>query len=207
MLNKDEFTIQHYTKETSSQSLGNSVLEKCTGCAQGDRNLVTNFKNQDVCLIKMSMAKSVSINVVRSVVSLRSTPDRSNRLQLRSSQNAIRDGIGKIIEDSLPVGSIRSIDPPTIYISNNAHDRTTMFVKFQNFWIQENIQTKLDDIRLKLSTSVNFFKRKPSKSFTLITFEYLQHKHNIYEGYWYRKPSFLLIKCNTPEVIDIDNLQ
>ncbi|RHZ79391.1 hypothetical protein Glove_147g16 [Diversispora epigaea] len=81
------------------------------------------------------MAKSVSINVVRSVVSLRSTPDRSNRLRLRSSQNAIRDGIGKIIEDSLPVGSIRSIDPPTVYI--------------------KNIQTKLDDIRLKLSSSMS----------------------------------------------------
>ncbi|RHZ78432.1 hypothetical protein Glove_165g52 [Diversispora epigaea] len=49
------------------------------------------------------------------------------------------------------------------------------------------------------ATSVNFFKRKPSKSFTPITFEYLQHKRNIYEGYWYRKPSFLLIKRNTPE--------
>ncbi|RHZ72853.1 hypothetical protein Glove_236g40 [Diversispora epigaea] len=61
---------------------------------------------------------------------------------------------------------------------------------------------ELDD-----ATSVNFFKRKPSKSFTPITFEYLQHKRNIYEGYWYRKPSFLLIKRNTPEVIDIDNLQ
>ncbi|RHZ56629.1 hypothetical protein Glove_399g42 [Diversispora epigaea] len=57
------------------------------------------------------------------------------------------------------------------------------------------------------TTSVNFFKRKPSKSFISITFEYLQHKRNIYEGYWYRKPSFLLIKRNTPEVIDIDNLQ
>ncbi|RHZ61230.1 hypothetical protein Glove_349g40 [Diversispora epigaea] len=53
---------------------------------------------------------------------------------LRSSQNAIRDGIGKIIEDSLPVGSIRSIDPPTVYISNN---------------------TRLDDIRLKLSSSIS----------------------------------------------------
>ncbi|RHZ82908.1 hypothetical protein Glove_103g116 [Diversispora epigaea] len=128
MLNKDEFTIQHHTKEVSSQSSGNSILEKCTGCAQGDRSLVTSFKNQDVCLIKTSMAKSVSINVVRSVVSLRSTPDRSNRFRLRLSQNAIRDGIGKIIEDSLPVGSIRSIDPPT---------------------------TKLDDIRLKLSSSMS----------------------------------------------------
>ncbi|RHZ62073.1 hypothetical protein Glove_344g75 [Diversispora epigaea] len=126
MLNKDEFTIQHYTKEVSSQSSGNSVLEKCTGCAQGDRSLVTNFKNQDVCLIKTSMAKSVSINVVRNVVSLRSTSDRSNRLRLRSSQNAIRDGISKIIEDSLPVGSIHSIDPPTVYISNNVRDRTTI---------------------------------------------------------------------------------
>ncbi|RHZ87128.1 hypothetical protein Glove_40g120 [Diversispora epigaea] len=101
------------------------------------------------------MAKSVSINVVRSVVSLRSTSDRSNRLRLRLFQNAIRDGIGKIIEDSLPVGSIRSIDPPTVYISNNACDRTTMFAKFQNFWTQENIQTKLDDIRLKLSSSMS----------------------------------------------------
>ncbi|RHZ87517.1 hypothetical protein Glove_33g248 [Diversispora epigaea] len=155
MLNKDEFTIQHHTKEVSSQSSGNSVLEKCTGCAQGDRSLVANLKNQDVCLIKTSMAKSVSINVVRSVVSLRSTPDRSNRLRLRSSQNAIRDGISKIIEDSLPVGSIRSIDPPTVYISNNARDRTTMFAKFQNFWTQENIQTKLDDIRSKLSSSMS----------------------------------------------------
>ncbi|RHZ76818.1 hypothetical protein Glove_189g13 [Diversispora epigaea] len=127
MLNKDEFTIQHHTKEASSQSSGNSVLKKCTGCAQGDRSLATNFKNQDVCLIKTSMAKS----------------------------NAIRDGIGKIIEDSLPVGSIRSIDPPTVYISNNARDRTTMFAKFQNFWTQENIQTKLDDICLKLSSSMS----------------------------------------------------
>ncbi|RHZ56611.1 hypothetical protein Glove_399g10 [Diversispora epigaea] len=126
MLNKDKFTIQHHTKEVSSQSLGNSVLEKCTCCAKGDRSLVANLKNQDVCLIKMSMTKSVSINVVRSVVSLRSTPDRSNRLRLRSSQNAIRDGIGKIIEDSLPVGSIRSINPPTVYISNNARDKTTI---------------------------------------------------------------------------------
>ncbi|RHZ51607.1 hypothetical protein Glove_476g106 [Diversispora epigaea] len=155
MLNKDEFTIQHHTKEVSSQSSGNSVLEKCTGCTQGDRSLVTNLKNQDVCLIKTSMAKSVSINVVRSVVSLRSTPDRSNRLRLRSSQNAIRDGIGKIIEDSLPVGSIRTIDPPTVYISNNARDRTTIFTKFQNFWTQENVQTKLDDICLKLSSSIS----------------------------------------------------
>ncbi|RHZ75133.1 hypothetical protein Glove_217g161 [Diversispora epigaea] len=155
MLCKDEFTIQHHTKEVSSQSSGNSVLEKCTGCAQGERSLVTNLKNQDVCLIKTSMAKSVSINVVRSVVSLQSTPDRSNRLRLRSSQNAIRDGLGKIIEDSLPVGSIRSIDPPTVYISNNARERTTMFAKFQNFWTQENIQTKLDDIRLKLSSSMS----------------------------------------------------
>ncbi|RHZ80986.1 hypothetical protein Glove_130g84 [Diversispora epigaea] len=80
ILNKDEFTIQHHTKEVSLQSSGNSVLEKCTGCAQGDRSLVANLKNQDVCLIKTSMAKSVSINVVRSVVSLRSTPDHSNRL-------------------------------------------------------------------------------------------------------------------------------
>ncbi|RHZ84007.1 hypothetical protein Glove_86g42 [Diversispora epigaea] len=31
-------------------------------------------------------------------------------------------------------------------------------------------------------SSVNFFKRKPSKSFTPITFEYLQHKCNIYEA-------------------------
>ncbi|RHZ79396.1 hypothetical protein Glove_147g63 [Diversispora epigaea] len=155
MLNKDEFTIQHHTKEVSSQSSGNSVLEKYTGCAQSNKSLVANLKNQDVCLIKMSMAKSVSINVVRSVVSLRSTPDRSNRLRLRSSQNAIRDGISKIIEDSLPVGSIRSIDPPTVYISNNIRDRTTMFAKFQNFWTQENIQTKLDDIRLKLSSSMS----------------------------------------------------
>ncbi|RHZ69683.1 hypothetical protein Glove_280g22 [Diversispora epigaea] len=155
MLNKDEFTIQHHTKEVSSQSSGNSVLEKCTGCAQGDRSLVANLKNQDVCLIKTSMAKSVSINVVRSVVSLRSTPDRSNRFRLRSSQNAIRDGIGKIIEDSLPVDSIRFVDPPTVYISNNARDRTTMFAKFQNFWTQENIQTRLDDIRLKLSSSMS----------------------------------------------------
>ncbi|RHZ76311.1 hypothetical protein Glove_199g117 [Diversispora epigaea] len=46
---------------------------------------------------------------------------------------------------------------------------------------------------------LNFFKRKPSKSFTPITFKYLQHKRNIYEGYWYRKSSFLLIKRNTPE--------
>ncbi|RHZ45504.1 hypothetical protein Glove_673g5 [Diversispora epigaea] len=146
MLNKDEFTIQHHTKEVSSQSSGNSVLEKCTGCAQGDRSLVANLKNQDVCLIKTSMAKSVSINVVR---------NRSNRFRLCSSQNAIRDGIGKIIEDSLPVGSIRSIDPPTVYISNNACDRTIMFAKFQNFWTQENIQTKLDDICLKLSSSMS----------------------------------------------------
>ncbi|RHZ69782.1 hypothetical protein Glove_278g38 [Diversispora epigaea] len=36
------------------------------------------------------------------------------------------------------------------------------------------------DLIIKQS-SVNFFKRKPSKSFTLITFEYLQHKRNIYE--------------------------
>ncbi|RHZ73646.1 hypothetical protein Glove_230g173 [Diversispora epigaea] len=93
--------------------------------------------------------------MVKSVVSLRSTPDRSNRLRLRSSQNAIRDGIGKIIEDSLPVGSIRSIDPPTVYIGNNARDRATMFAKFRNFWTQENIQTKLDDIRLKLSSSMS----------------------------------------------------
>ncbi|RHZ54554.1 hypothetical protein Glove_426g87 [Diversispora epigaea] len=148
MLNKDEFTIQHHTKEVSSQSSGNSVLKKCTGCAQGDRSLVTNFKNQDVCLIKTSMAKFVSINVVRSVVSLRSTLDCSNRLRLRLSQNAIRDGI-------VPVGSIRSIDPLTVYISNNTRDRTTMFAKFQNFWTQENIQTKLDDIRLKLSSSMS----------------------------------------------------
>ncbi|RHZ89017.1 hypothetical protein Glove_19g101 [Diversispora epigaea] len=155
MLNKDEFTIQHLTKEVSSQSSGNSVLEKCTGCAQDDRSLVTNLKNQDVCLIKTSMAKFISINIIRSVVSLRSTPDHSNRLRLRSSQNAIRDGIGKIIEDSLPVGSIRSIDPPTVYISNNARDRTTMFAKFQNFWTQENIQTKLDDIHLKLFSSMS----------------------------------------------------
>ncbi|RHZ72271.1 hypothetical protein Glove_243g26 [Diversispora epigaea] len=155
ILNKNEFTIQHHTKEVSSQSSGNSVLEKCTGCAQGDRSLVANLKNQDVCLIKMSMAKSISINVIRSVVSLRSTSDRSNRLRLRSSQNAIRDGISKIIEDSLPVGSIRSIDPPTVYISNNARDRTTMFAKFQNFWTQENIQTEHDDIRLKLSGSMS----------------------------------------------------
>ncbi|RHZ43771.1 hypothetical protein Glove_856g23 [Diversispora epigaea] len=102
-----------------------------------------------------SMAKFVSINMVRSVVSLRSTPDRSNRLRLRLSQNTIRDGIGKIIEDLLPVGSIRFIDPSTVYISNNARDRTTMFAKFQNFWTQENIQTKLDDIRLKLSNSIS----------------------------------------------------
>ncbi|RHZ84391.1 hypothetical protein Glove_82g37 [Diversispora epigaea] len=52
---------------------------------------------------------------------------------------------------------------------------------------------------LSFITSVNFFKRKPSKSFTPLTFEYLQHKRNIYEGYWYRKPSFLLIKRNTLE--------
>ncbi|RHZ82656.1 hypothetical protein Glove_106g83 [Diversispora epigaea] len=54
-------------------------------------------------------------------------------------------------------------------------------------------------VKIKSAISVNFFKRKPSKSFTPITFEYLQHKRNIYEGYWYRKPSFLLIKRNTPE--------
>ncbi|RHZ46962.1 hypothetical protein Glove_601g4 [Diversispora epigaea] len=119
MLNKDEFNIQHHTKEVSSQNSENSVLEKYTDCAQGDRSLVANLKNQDVYLIKTCMPKFVSINVVRSVVSLRSTPDRLNRLQLHSSQNAIRDGIGKIIEDSLPVGSIRSINPPTVYISNN----------------------------------------------------------------------------------------
>ena len=58
-----------------------------------------------------------------------------------------------------------------------------------------------------MHSSVNFFKRKPSEYFVPLTFEYLQHKRNIYEGYWYRKPSFLLIKRNTPEVIDIDNLQ
>ncbi|RHZ71197.1 hypothetical protein Glove_261g44 [Diversispora epigaea] len=57
---------------------------------------------------------------------------------------------------------------------------------------------KYEEIEME-ATSVNFFKHKSSKSFTPITFEYLQHKRNIYEGYWYRKPSFLLIKRNTPE--------
>ncbi|RHZ88078.1 hypothetical protein Glove_26g218 [Diversispora epigaea] len=47
--------------------------------------------------------------------------------------------------------------------------------------------------------------KEPSKSFTPITFEYPQHKRNIYEGYWYRKPSFLLIKRNTPELIKNEN--
>ncbi|RHZ66130.1 hypothetical protein Glove_309g56 [Diversispora epigaea] len=31
-----------------------------------------------------------------------------------------------------------------------------MFSKFQNFWTQENIQTKLDNIHLKLSNKFNF---------------------------------------------------
>ncbi|RHZ51175.1 hypothetical protein Glove_482g6 [Diversispora epigaea] len=79
-----------------------------------------------------------------------------DKLQLHSFQNAIRDGIGKIIENSLPVGSIRSINsPPTVYISNNSQDRTTMFSKFQNFWTQENIQTKLDNICSKLSSNMS----------------------------------------------------
>ncbi|RHZ84343.1 hypothetical protein Glove_83g49 [Diversispora epigaea] len=116
ILNNDEFTIQHYTKEVNSQSSENSVLEKCKSYAQGDRSLVANLKNQDVCFIKTSMAKSVSINMVK---------NRSNRLQFCLSQNVIRDGIGKIIEDSLPISSIRSINLPTVYISNNLQDRTT----------------------------------------------------------------------------------
>ncbi|RHZ78707.1 hypothetical protein Glove_157g58 [Diversispora epigaea] len=130
-LNKDKFTIQHHTKEVSSQSSGNLALEKCTSCTQGDRSLVANLKNQDVCLIKTN---------------------RSNRLQLRSFQNAIRDGIGKIIEDLLPVDLIRSINInlPTVYISNAQ-------LCSRNFKISghKNIQTKLDDIRLKLSNSIS----------------------------------------------------
>jgi len=70
-----------------------------------------------------------------------------------------------------------------------------------------SVQEELNILQALYTASVNFFKRKPSEYFVPLTFEYLQHKRNIYEGYWYRKPSFLLIKRNTPEVIDIDNLQ
>ncbi|RHZ83152.1 hypothetical protein Glove_99g217 [Diversispora epigaea] len=80
-------------------------------------------------------------------------------------------------------------------------------VNLPNSVLYKNDVIKLDRQDDGAASSVNFFKCKPSKSFTPITFEYLQHKRNIYEGYWYRKPSFLLIKRNTPEVIDIDNLQ
>ncbi|RHZ87227.1 hypothetical protein Glove_38g17 [Diversispora epigaea] len=52
----------------------------------------------------------------------------------------------------------------------------------------------------KFNNTMIKYMGKLSKSFTLITFEYLQHKRNIYKGYWYRKPSFLLIKRNTPEI-------
>ncbi|RHZ82659.1 hypothetical protein Glove_106g34 [Diversispora epigaea] len=49
----------------------------------------------------------------------------------------------------------------------------------------ENISLSADEILdlIVAYSSVNFFKRKPSKSFTPITFEYLQYKRNIYEGY------------------------
>ncbi|RHZ60928.1 hypothetical protein Glove_350g64 [Diversispora epigaea] len=73
-------------------------LEKYTGCIQGDRSLVANLKNQDIYLIKTNILKSVNFDFV----------------YLR---NVIRDGISKIIEDSLP--------------------------------------TKLDNIRLKLSSSMS----------------------------------------------------
>ncbi|RHZ62171.1 hypothetical protein Glove_343g6 [Diversispora epigaea] len=87
------------------------------------------------------------------------------------------------------------------------------FLECLDLFFDINIAIAMDDAELfeyqsdNGTSSVNFFKRKPSKSFTPITFEYLQHKRNIYKGYWYRKPSFLLIKRNTSEVIDIDNLQ
>ncbi|RHZ71860.1 hypothetical protein Glove_251g8 [Diversispora epigaea] len=134
----------------------------------------------------------------------------------KQQRQRIRNVASKINRDGHPPVEAPSWTLNTVALMRENRDQSKIVIYDPNTKEKEsegegedNTDEDDDDDKndLIIDTSVNFFKRKPSKSFTPITFEYLQHKRNIYEGYWYRKPSFLLIKRNTPEVIDIDNLQ
>ncbi|RHZ79691.1 hypothetical protein Glove_142g13 [Diversispora epigaea] len=112
----------------------------------------------------------------------------------------------KIKKNEIDISSLNPIFQEFIKIQSEKKNRVR-YHPIQGDYAAYEIVKSIIKLPSISTTSVNFFKRKPSKSFTSITFEYLQYKRNIYEGYWYRKPSFLLIKRNTPKVIDIDNLQ
>jgi ribonuclease HI len=159
-LNENEFTIAHYICEESSGGVVQSPLKKCKGCVYNNKNLTGGYKNSEICLIQTGVACSVDVNVIKSQVSLRSTPDRSSKLRLRSEPGAIIDGL-KIIKDNLQektnndnnnnnnINTTRLM--PLIIIDNSGINRVQLNSRYEKFWSNNDIQNELDVIRKSLA--------------------------------------------------------
>ena len=153
ILNENEFIMEHYIRERDDEGREKSILNKCTGCAYGDINLTKTLVDHNVCLMKVGTSSSVNINVIKSKVSCRITPDRSTKLRLRSEIAAIREGLDSIGDSQLlnTLNTLQTI--PSIYIDNSTNNRTTLYNRYTHFWWNKEIQTDLDQIRESLSNS------------------------------------------------------
>ncbi|RHZ86607.1 hypothetical protein Glove_48g27 [Diversispora epigaea] len=102
------------------------------------------------------LRESVDVNIVKSQVSLRSSPDKNNKLRLRSEQEAITHGL-KNIQDNLQKNinnKNTSYILPSVYIEANRLDRIKMEPKYENFWSEPETQGNLDAIRSSLIDSL-----------------------------------------------------
>ncbi|RHZ44905.1 hypothetical protein Glove_707g106 [Diversispora epigaea] len=152
-LTESEFTIQHHMQGTSSQNSSNSVIEKCTGCEHTDKSIISELKSDNICLMKTSAIKSISINVVKSTISLRPHASKTNKLRLQSTGDAISEGLDKIAESTQCPGQDCPQGSLSVIIDNNYRKNKNMFGKYINFWDNEHIQFRLDQIREDLAGS------------------------------------------------------
>ncbi|RHZ59145.1 hypothetical protein Glove_365g21 [Diversispora epigaea] len=155
-LNESEFIIAHYVCEEVPGGVFKSPLKKCGGCSIGDINLSRTYKHSEICLIQIGVAQSVDVNIVKSQVSLRSSPDKSNKLRLRSEREAIAHGL-KNIQDNLQKkinNKSTSYILPSVYIEANRLNRIKMEPKYESFWSEPETQGNLDAIRSSLIDSL-----------------------------------------------------
>ncbi|RHZ78511.1 hypothetical protein Glove_162g74 [Diversispora epigaea] len=152
-LTESEFTIQHHMQGTSSQNSSNSVIEKCTGCEHTDKSIISELKSDNICLMKTSAIKSISVNVVKSTILLRPHASKANKLRLRSTGDTISEGLDKIVESTQCLGQDCPQGSPLVIIDNNHRKNKNMFGKYINFWDNEHIQFRLDQIRGDLAGS------------------------------------------------------
>ncbi|HEY6627127.1 MAG TPA: RNase H family protein, partial [Ignavibacteriaceae bacterium] len=153
VLDTKEFIMEHYIRERNSEGVENSILKKCKGCTQGDNNLTTHFKNQEICLVKVSIMQSVNINVIKSKISCRITPDKSSKLRLRSEIEAIDEGLNSITESRQPIEPSLLQSLPSIQIDNYTNVRAEIYDQYRTFWCNNEIQDELDRVRTSLANS------------------------------------------------------